>query len=960
MLTATARDAAAATRVWTGIAGLPQWSLPTNWQNGAPATGDTVVFPAGPPGVTHNDLGFRVFADVQFAGNYTLTGNPFGVSGTISLSSAAIGVSIGNNIQLTGASTQQIVVAATSVLRLAGVLSGIHGIEKTGAGELQLAGANTYAGPTIVAAGDLVVQHALALGSIDETEVLAGGQLVLDVSAVNGEALRAEAGNARAFVSTRSGALRTWNGPITLWGGDGRVSSSASGALVLAGGINGPGKLYMMAGTVELAGPGTYTGGTDIVGGLLRLGASHVMPDTGTVHIAGGIFRLNGFTDEIAMITANSSADALVMNEGTLTVTTATDGEFKGQIAFGGTFIKAGPARLTLSSANAFTGTVQVIGGTLDVSGNATLDNPITMANGGAIAGTGTVGAISGSLGVGEIKPGNVNGIGILKSKSISLDGDDTFSVRAIGGTSTPGSTHSLLQVTGTVTLGNAKLELSAAGDLLTSTEQQEIVIIDNDGADAVSGTFADLPSGATFVLNGALFRIRYAGGTGNDVTLTAVSVSYYLSEGATGEFFTTEVLIANPTEQIAPIALTFLRKDGVALSANLDVPALSRQTLRLDDIEGLENTEVSTVVTSTGGVPLIVERTMTWDASGYGAHTEKASGGPALSWYFAEGSAGFFHTYLLLANPQGAENVATVTYLPENEPAFTRTYPVPANGRFTVDTGADELLLNRSFGMTVTFSQPGMAERSMYFGDTPLWSGGHASAGATEPASSWFLAEGATGPFFETFILLANPGAQAASVTATFLPDNGVPVEKSYSVPAGGRHTINIEAEDTALANVAVATRIASTAPIVVERSQYWPFAPAQWLEAHNSLGVTELGQTWGLAEGRTGGAMQHETYILLANPGDEDATVTIKFLRENGAEPVIKKFTVSKTSRFNVRTGPGTEVPELVDERFGAVITSNKPIAVERAMYSTGSGNQTWAAGTNASATRLKNLPD
>ncbi len=261
---------------------------------------------------------------------------------------------------------------------------------------------------------------------------------------------------------------------------------------------------------------------------------------------------------------------------------------------------------------------------------------------------------------------------------------------------------------------------------------------------------------------------------------------------------------------------------------------------------------------------------------------------------------------------------------------------------------------------MTVTFAQPGMAERAMYFGDATLWSGGHASAGATEPATSWFLAEGATGPFFETFILIANPGAQAAEVTATFLPDNGVPVEKTYDVPAGGRHTINIEAEDAALANVAVATRITSTAPIVVERSQYWPFTPSQWLEAHNSLGVTELGRTWGLAEGRVGGAMQHETYILLANPGSEDATVTVKFLRENGSEPVIKTFTVQKTSRFTVRTGPGTEVPELVHERFGAVITSTKPIAVERAMYSTGSGNQTWAAGTNASATLLLNLPD
>ena len=42
----------------------------------------------------------------------------------------------------------------------------------------------------------------------------------------------------------------------------------------------------------------------------------------------------------------------------------------------------------------------------------------------------------------------------------------------------------------------------------------------------------------------------------------------------------------------------------------------------------------------------------MRWDATGYGAHAEKASPGAATEWYFAEGSQGFFSTFLLLANP--------------------------------------------------------------------------------------------------------------------------------------------------------------------------------------------------------------------------------------------------------------------------------------------------------------------
>jgi hypothetical protein len=45
---------------------------------------------------------------------------------------------------------------------------------------------------------------------------------------------------------------------------------------------------------------------------------------------------------------------------------------------------------------------------------------------------------------------------------------------------------------------------------------------------------------------------------------------------------------------------------------------------------------------------------------------------------------------------------------------------------------------------------------------------------------------------------------------------------------------------------------------------------------------------------------------------------------------------------------------VPELADENFGAILTSDQPIAVERSMYANANG-QVWAAGTNATATPL-----
>jgi hypothetical protein len=50
-------------------------------------------------------------------------------------------------------------------------------------------------------------------------------------------------------------------------------------------------------------------------------------------------------------------------------------------------------------------------------------------------------------------------------------------------------------------------------------------VLIENDGADAVAGTFGGLPEGATFLETGMRWRVTYTGGDGNDVAVTLVEI---------------------------------------------------------------------------------------------------------------------------------------------------------------------------------------------------------------------------------------------------------------------------------------------------------------------------------------------------------------------------------------------------------------------------------------------------
>ena len=136
----------------------------------------------------------------------------------------------------------------------------------------------------------------------------------------------------------------------------------------------------------------------------------------------------------------------------------------------------------------------------------------------------------------------------------------------------------------------------------------------------------------------------------------------------------------------------------------------------------------------------------------GYGAHTEKATAGAAIDWYFAEGSQGFFHD--VFPAGQSAErrrNTAHVTLPARRRAAGARDYPLAATSRTTIDVaeraGAGQSLVRRAGH--VRSAGHGRA-RDVFRQRRRCGSGGHASAGVTAPSTNWFLAEGATGTFFD------------------------------------------------------------------------------------------------------------------------------------------------------------------------------------------------------------------
>ncbi len=85
--------------------------------------------------------------------------------------------------------------------------------------------------------------------------------------------------------------------------------------------------------------------------------------------------------------------------------------------------------------------------------------------------------------------------------------------------------------------------------------------------------------------------------------------------------------------------------------------------------------------------------------------------------------------------------------------------------------------------------------------------------------------------------------------------------------------------------------------------------------------------------------------------------ASVTITFLRTNGTPVVTRRSTCRRASRFNVAIvpGAGSMAPGAGRTNPSARASSPRsPIVVERSLYTNANG-VTWAAGTNATATRL-----
>jgi hypothetical protein len=457
-----------------------------------------------------------------------------------------------------------------------------------------------------------------------------------------------------------------------------------------------------------------------------------------------------------------------------------------------------------------------------------------------------------------------------------------------------------------------------------------------------------------------------------------------YFAEGATktaGLNFDTRIALANPSDAIVTGELSYQLPSGAPVPVTeFTLLPFERKTVQLDEQPGIgENGPAAAYEFSTtvrASAPIGVDRTMTWDKTTYSGHAETGVVSAARKWYFAEGATiGGFNLFYLLQNPSPAPVTVEARYLLGTGQVFTKSYALPASSRTNVWANVETIngatplaTAELSAEFTVTAGADIIAERAMYLGSSPIFKAGHESAGVTEPATEWFLAEGNAGEFFDHFVLIGNTTSNAALVQADFIVGNtGTIYTKQYTVSPNSRFNIWVDEEEitpgnrpfrTGNTDVSVRIRSLNGVPLIVERAMWWPGSANTWYEAHNSPGSTRTAGRWVVAEGENAGPLGWNTYILVANTGTTGGTIGIRLLLPNGQTGVIPGQPLSAQSRTTYFLGDLLAAAGLpADSQAGVLIESEGatlPLVVERAMYRNVNGI-TYQVGTNALGTPL-----
>ena len=461
------------------------------------------------------DLTGKYTSGITVAGDFQLGA----LASAVSISSDTANITFNNNMSL-GAATRTITIGANGNYTLGGIISGNAGVGLTVnalsgvTGTLTITNANTYSGNTTISGGILsiaenAVNVAAKLGNGSGTLVMNGGTLsrasqnivethlnpisVTDNSTISGSpgsgftrSLTFSTGSI-SLTSGKSLTIRglvtggvfelrltgggfNWSEPIVVGqtgegiGSLGPRNDNTVADQTYSGLISGPGRVSR---NVSSSNPGgnsiisnplnSYTGGTEIRGGFIGLGADNPLgtgkitigadPNALGLYASGAARQLtNSFTADLALANSTNfqvrgsqdltlSGGFVITNTMYLTISNSALTTFSGIItnaAAAGGIVKLGFGKLVFSGSNVYSGTTTIQAGSLLVNnslGSGTSTGLVAVAVTATLGGTGTISGQVTNLFGSTLQPGlgGTNTATLTISNNLGLAGNALF-----------------------------------------------------------------------------------------------------------------------------------------------------------------------------------------------------------------------------------------------------------------------------------------------------------------------------------------------------------------------------------------------------------------------------------------------------------------------------------------------------------------------------------------------------
>lgn len=204
-------------------------------------------------------------------------------------------------------------------------------------------------------------------------------------------------------------------------------------------------------------------------------------------------------------------------------------------------------------------------------------------------------------------------------------------------------------------------------------------------------------------------------------------------------------------------------------------------------------------------------------------------------------------------------------------------------------------------------------------------------------PPIASYLAEGYTGgPSLASaeYLTLSNQNDADASVTVTFMFEDGPPAEKSYQVASRTRKTVSVNSEVGSGRSTAARISSRSGPGLVVERPMYFSGNAGGPITdgGDDAISVPNPSDEWHFAEGYTGPGFAE--WLTMLNPSGEAVAIVNATYHFEESPPITKQHAISPLSRATINVaddigGPGRDVS------VSLAVSSGPPIVAERAEF-------------------------